>query len=138
MPRNPTAERLAGLPFTSATELKASRREILLAAWNRLETAKAVHELSQREEYQFWQEEFAQGLVCRYGGEGEELVRVYSDGPGIKITVNQELADTLPYNGTILVGVLVKAMSESLYKARGILPPESGRDEEHGKEHREG
>jgi len=125
--KNPTIERLAGLPFGSATELKAAQREILLTAWTRLEGAKAIHELTQREEYAFWRDEFARGLVCSYGGADRELVRVFSDSPGIKIAINQELATTIPVSETI-VGVLVKAMSESFattyYKAKGILGAE--------------
>lgn len=132
--KNPTIERLAGLPFSNATELKAAQREILLTAWTRLEGAKAMHELTQREEYVFWREEFARGLVCSYGGADRELVRVFSDSPGIKIAINQELAMTIPVSETI-VGILVKAMSESFattyYKAKGILPAEPVRAEDH-------
>jgi hypothetical protein len=139
MPRkNPTAERLAGLPFDTASDLKAAQREILLAAWTRLEGAKALHELTKREEYAFWREEFAQGLMCSYGGTNTELVRVFSDSPGIKIAINQELATTIPASATVL-GVLVKAMSESFantyYKAKGILPGEAVHTEDRGERH---
>ena len=130
--KNPTTEKLTGLPFKSATELKAAQRDSLLAAWTRLEEAKALHELTQREEYQFWREEFAQGLACRYGDEARELVRVYSDSPGIKITINPELVATLPASEAIL-GVLVKALSEAFattyYKAKGILPTDHRTEE---------
>ncbi len=123
--KNPTTERLAGLPFSSASELKAAQRDILLAMWTRLEGAKALHELTQREEYQFWREEFAQGLACRYGAADEELVRVFSDNVGINIAINLELASTIPASESILA-VLIKAMSESFattyYRAKGILP----------------
>ena len=130
--KNPTTERLAGLPFDTATDLKAAQREILRAARARLEGAKALHELTQREEYAFWREEFPRGLTCSYNGTGEELVRVFSDSPGIKIAINQQLATTMPASEAIL-GVLVKAMSESFantyYKAKGILPGEAPRAE---------
>lgn len=131
--KNRTAEKLAGLPFNTAAELKSAQQELLLAAWTRLESAKALHELTQREEYQFWREEFAQGLTCSYDGADQELVRVFSDSPGIKIAINRELAATTQASDAIL-GVLVKAMSESFattyYKAKGILPLESGNTEE--------
>jgi hypothetical protein len=131
--KNPTTEKLTGLPFKSAMDLKAAQREILLAAWTRLEEAKALHELTQREEYQFWREEFARGLACRYGEENKELVRVFSDSPGINITINPDLVATLPASEAIL-GVLVKALSEAFattyYKAKGILPTDHSRMEE--------
>jgi hypothetical protein len=131
--KNPTTEKLTGLPFKSATDLKAAQREILLAIWTRLEEAKALHELTQREEYQFWREEFAQGLACRYGEDARELVRVFSDSPGIKITINPDLVATLPASEAIL-GVLVKALSEAFastyYQAKGILPTDRSRTEE--------
>ncbi|WP_089718188.1 hypothetical protein [Candidatus Entotheonella palauensis] len=128
MPRkNTTTERLSGLPFASASELKTAQREILLAVWARLEQARVIDELTKRDEYQFWREEFAQGLVCAYDDEGNALVRVFSDSPGIKIAINRELVTTIPTSENI-VGVLVKAMSESFantyYKAKGLLPPE--------------
>ena len=125
--KNTTTERLAGLPFSNASELKSAQHEILLAAWARLEQARAIDELTKREEYQFWREEFAQGLVCAYGEATDALVRVFSDSPGIKIAINQDLATTIPSSEAIL-GVLVKSMSEAFantyYKAKGILPPE--------------
>jgi hypothetical protein len=130
--KNPTTEKLTGLPFKSAMDLKAAQREILLAAWTRLEEAKALHELTQREEYQFWREEFARGLACRYGEENKELVRVFSDSPGINITINPDLVATLPASEAIL-GVLVKALSEAFattyYKAKGILPTDHRTEE---------
>ncbi len=134
MPRkNPTTERLSGLPFESASELKSAQHEILLAMWTRLEQARAIDELTKREEYQFWREEFAQGLVCAYDDVSNALMRVYSDSPGIKITIHRELATTMPTSENI-VGVLVKAMSESFantyYKAKGILPPEPMRPDD--------
>ena len=133
--KNKTAEKLTGLPFNTAADLKAAQQELLLAAWTRLESAKALHNLTQREEYQFWRDEFARGLACSYDGSEQELVRVFSDSPGIKIAINKELAATIPASESIL-GVLVRAMSESFastyYKAKGILPLEPGQTEELG------
>jgi hypothetical protein len=76
-------------------------------------------------------------LVCDYGQESEELVRVFSEHPGIKIAVNKTLAATIPASEAI-VGVLVKSLSESFantyYKAKGVLPT----DDVGTKEHQEG
>ena len=130
--KNVTTERLAGLPFETASELKAAQQEIFLATWARLEQARAIDELTKRDEYQFWREEFAQGLVCAYGEVTDALVRVFSDSPGIKIAINQDLVMRVPASEAIL-GVLVRSMSESFantyYRAKGILPPDTIRAE---------
>jgi len=125
--KNVTLEKLAGLPFKTATDLKKAQEEVQLAIWRRLEEAKAIDTLTKRDEYKFWRDEFEAGLVCGYGEKDGNLVRVYSNGPGIKVNINEELAGSIPSSETLL-GVLVKAMSESFastyYKAKGILPIE--------------
>lgn len=127
--KNVTLEKLAGLPFKTASDLKKAQEEVQLVIWRRLEEAKAIDSLTQREEYKFWRDEFEAGLVCGYGEKDENLVRVFSDGPGIRVNINKELADTIPSSKDLL-GVLVKSMSEAFantyYKAKGILPVDSG------------
>jgi hypothetical protein len=76
--------------------------------------------------YKFWHEEFSNGLVCSYVEENDmSLVKVYSEGHGIKININKSLAVTAPLGETVL-NQLVRAMSESFattyYKAKGLLP----------------
>jgi hypothetical protein len=99
-----------------------------------MEEAKVIHEMLQRPEYKFWSEEFREGLVCGYGEKGDaNLVRVYSDGNGVKIAINRSLADAAPSAEAVL-GSLVKAMSESFattyYKAKGILSASEAQSEE--------
>ena len=88
-----------------------------------MEQARVMHELLQRPEYLFWREEFATGYGCRYSEQPEELVRVCSDSPGIKVTINKDLAS----DSENILGVLVKSLSESFsttyYTALRILPP---------------
>src|ERR1700738_4342047 len=110
--KNVTLEKLAGLPFKTATELKNAQEEVQLAIWKRLEEAKAIDALTKRPEYKFWRDEFESGLVCAYGEKNENLVRVYSNGPGIKVNINKELASSIP-SSEALLGVLVKSMSEA-------------------------
>ena len=125
-PANVTHERLAGLPFRKATDLKKAQDQILLSVWQRLEEAKALDGLLRRPEYEFWRQEFGRGLTCRYGDEGDDLVRVYSDGIGIKIAINETM--NTQESSEALLGTLVRSMSESFattyYKAKGILPLE--------------
>ncbi len=122
---NVTIEKLTGLPFENARELKEAQEELRLRVWRRLEEAKIIDELLQRGEYKFWSQEFKEGLTCSYGEKEENLVRVFSDGKGIKININRALAESSSSSEELL-GVLVKSMSESFattyYKAKGILP----------------
>ena len=119
------ATKMSGLPFKSAKELKEAQEDVRRSVWRRLEEAKVINEMIKREEFGFWTEEFREGLVCCYGEKKDNLVRVYSEGKGIKININKELADAAP-SSEALLGVLVKSMSESFantyYKAKGILP----------------
>ena len=124
---NTTTERLHGLPFDTATELKDAQKEILKTVWTQLESAKVLNELVSRPEYSFWKNEFGTGLLCVYGDDSEQLVRVYADTPvGIKIAITSQSS-----SNESLIGVLVKSMSESFaviyYKAKGILPQDTAR-----------
>jgi len=122
---NVTALKLSNLPFKSAKSLKDAQDQIRLQVWRRLEEAKIIHELLKLEEYSFWHEEFAKGLICGYSEDQDtSLVRVYSDGQGIKISINKSLAATAPLGETVL-NQLIKAMSESFsttyYRAKGLI-----------------
>jgi hypothetical protein len=132
--KNVTHEKLAGLPFSSAKAWKEAQDAVLMQVWRRMEEAKVIHEMLQRPEYKFWVEEFKEGLVCGYGEKGDaNLVRVFSDGNGVKIAINRSLADAAPSAEAVL-GSLVKAMSESFattyYKAKGILSASEAQTEE--------
>jgi hypothetical protein len=103
------------LSLTSAVS-ESAQQALLLAAWTRLESAKALHELTQREAYQFWREEFARGLACSYDGADEELVRVFSDSPGINIAINRDCVINhalLPHpGGTKKVAIAMSSKAE--------------------------
>jgi hypothetical protein len=123
--KNVTHEKLSGLPFKSARHWKEAQDAVLMQVWRRMEEAKVINELVKRPEYSFWHEEFREGLVCAYGEKSDvNLVRVFSEGNGIKIQINRSLADAAPSAEQVL-GALVRAMSESFaatyYRAKGIL-----------------
>lgn len=132
-PSNPTQEKLKGLPFESATELKKAQEQILREVWGRLEQARALNELIGRPEYAFWRAEFRSGLTCGYGDKKGQLVRVFSEGEGIQVDIDKDLASKTPSSENIL-GVLVRSLSESFpttyYKAKGIIPLETSDKEE--------
>lgn len=132
--KNVTHEKLAGLPFNSAKAWKEAQDAVQMQVWRRMEEAKVINEMVKRPEYKFWTEEFKEGLVCGYGEKGDaNLVRVYSDGNGVKIAINRSLADAAPSADAVL-GSLVKAMSESFattyYRAKGILSASEAQSEE--------
>ena len=131
---NVTNEKLAGLPFSSARAWKEAQDAVQMQVWRRMEEARVINEMLKRPEYKFWTEEFKEGLVCGYGEKGDaNLVRVYSDGHGVKIAINRTMADAAPSAEAVL-GSLVKAMSESFattyYKAKGILSASEALSEE--------
>lgn len=135
--KNVTHEKLAGLPFSTAKAWKEAQDAVQMQVWRRMEEAKVINDMIQRPEYQFWTQEFHEGLVCGYGEKGDaNLVRVYSNGQGIKIAINRSLADAAPSAEAVL-GSLVKAMSESFattyYKAKGILAASEAQAEERNK-----
>ena len=124
--QNVTVMKLSDVPFKTAKSLKDAQDQIRLQVWRRLEEAKVINEMLNLETYKFWHDEFSNGLLCSYVEEHDSsLVKVYSEGHGIKISINKSLAVTAPLGETVL-SQLVKAMSESFattyYRAKGIIP----------------
>ena len=123
---NPTRDKLAGLPFETASELKAARQEINLSVWRRLEEARQMNDLLARPEFSFVSKEFEKGFLCAYGERQQNIAHVFSDPKegGIKVLINKELTESGP--SAEIVGVMVKSLSasfaETYYKAKGILP----------------
>ncbi|RPJ79453.1 MAG: hypothetical protein EHM20_01370 [Alphaproteobacteria bacterium] len=123
---NVTIKKLEDLPFKTAKHLKEAQDQIRMQVWRRLEEAKVINEMLKLDTYSFWHDEFSNGLVCGYADEQDmSLVKVYSEGKGIKININRSLAATAPLGETVL-NQLIKAMSESFattyYRAKGLLP----------------
>lgn len=123
-----TREKLAGLPFERAADLKKAQDELRFQMWKRLENARLFNELSQKEEYQFIKQEFKHGLSCNYGDQADYLVKVFSEGLGVKIDINKDLVKNIP-NSKSFVETLIRSMgdtfSKSYYQAKGILAPDS-------------
>ncbi|MBB1180636.1 hypothetical protein DSM05_15955, partial [Pseudomonas sp. FW305-3-2-15-E-TSA4] len=65
----------------------------------------------EKDEYQFFIETFQKGLLCKYGENNGNLVRVFLGKDGIQIAINEEMKST--ENSEALLGVLIKSMSES-------------------------
>jgi hypothetical protein len=120
-----TRQRLESVPFEKASDLKKASEELRYQMWKRLENARLFHELSQKDEYKFIREEFVEGLSCNYGDRGAYLVRVFSEGVGVKIDINKDLVKTIP-SSKDFVETLIRSMgdtfSKSYYQVKGILP----------------
>lgn len=124
-PINATEKHLKGLPFRKATDMKKEQYEIRRNIWRRFEEAKVIDEYAQRDEYAFWRERFKKGMVCSYGADDSELVKVYADESGVvRIHINEKNGREIPPDE--LIEVLVRAVSASfndIYaKASGVLP----------------
>lgn len=122
---NVTKERLAGTPFDSAEALKSAQTEILTEIWREMERARAKRQLLQKDDYRFFIETFERGLLCKYGENNDNLVRVFLGPDGVQIAINEEMKST--ENSAALLGELIKSMSESFLtsylKAMGVLTP---------------
>lgn len=122
---NITHEKLAGLPFKMATEMKKEQTDIHMNVWKRFEEAKFIYELSQKPEYKFWNEKFQKGITCSYGHEKEELVKIFADKKGaLQININEKNRNDV--SAESLLEILIKTMSESFgdlyFRAIGVIP----------------
>lgn len=120
-----TRQKLEGLPFDTATARKKASDELRYKMWERLENARLFNELAQKPEYQFVLDEFRAGLACNYGDKTSYLVKVFSEGVGVKIDINKDLVNDIPTSKTF-VETLIRSMgdtfSKSYYQTKGILP----------------
>ena len=120
-------EKLGDLPFNSISEQKEFRDKVRRKVIRQLETAKAIEEFTKHPEYRFFREKFEKGMHCRYGKDVNDIVHVYMNDNGIQVDLNENV-NSEDQNQTLLVGTLVKSLSESLiasyYRAYGYIPSE--------------
>ena len=130
---NITKSKLKGTPFSSAEELKRAQAEILEDTWRKLERARTKMELTKKEEYRFFVETFRKGMVCKYGGKDDNLVRVSLEpDSSVKICISEEMKTK--ENSERLLGVLIESMSSSFltsyFKAMDIVEEETEIEEQ--------
>lgn len=122
-----TRGKLKGTPFSKAAEMNSASQEIRKKTWEQFERAKIFYELSQKPEYNFINEEFKEGLKCKYGDTPKHLVKVFSVGKGIEIDINRDLVKQIPQGGAFiecLIRSLGDTFSKSYYQAKGIMMPD--------------
>jgi hypothetical protein len=126
---NKTRSKLENTPFKSAAEMNEKSEEIQMEVWRRLEYARLFQKMTENENYEFVRQELQQGLTCGYGeNDGGYLVRVFSEGVGVKISINKDLVkDTEKSEGFVeaLIRSTADSFSKSYYQIKGMLPVES-------------
>lgn len=125
MEANKTRQKLENTPFKSAAEMNQASHEIQMQVWRRLEYSRVFQQMTDNENYKFVQDELKQGLTCDYGEEGAYLVRVYSEGVGVKISINKDLVKEIDKSEGF-VEALIRSTSDSFsksyYQIKGMLP----------------
>ena len=123
---NSAKKNLGSKPFRTVSEFKEFRENIRREVSRRLETAKAMEEMTSDDpEYAFFKERFKNGMSCKYGANQDDIVNV-SLTDKIEITISEEAKESATQNERELIGQLVKGMSNSLtisyFEAMGYLP----------------
>lgn len=122
---NKTRQKLENTPFKSASEMNQASHDIQMQVWKRLEYARVFQQMTDNENYKFVKDELEQGLTCGYGEEGAYLVRVYSEGVGVKISINKDLVKEVEKSEGF-VEALIRSTSDSFsksyYQIKGMLP----------------
>ena len=125
MEANTTRQKLENTPFKSAAEMNQASHDIQMQVWRRLEYSRVFQQMTDNENYKFVQDELKQGLTCGYGEEGAYLVRVFSEGVGVKISINKDLVKEVDKSEGF-VEALIRSTSDSFsksyYQIKGMLP----------------
>ncbi len=123
---NKTRSKLENTPFKSAAEMNNASKDIQMQVWRRLEYSRVFQQMTENENYEFIREELKQGLTCNYGNTVDgDLVRVFSEGVGIKISINKDLVKEID-KSEVFVEALIRSTSDSFsksyYQIKGMLP----------------
>lgn len=129
---NSAKQKLGQEPFRTVTEKKEFVDKIKRDVLTRLETAKAMEEFTNKQEYQFFKERFRKGVSCKYGPDINDIIHVSLYDEGIKVTISESAKKTEYPNELELINQLVKSVSESLivsyFEAMGYLPKDNDHD----------
>lgn len=123
-----TRSKIKGTPFKSARDLDSRSKEIQHEIWEQLTKAKHLNDLHERPEFSFVKSELAAGLEYRLSDDTEYFVKAFSEGVGVKVSVNEKKAKSLNSTPETLEAMLKacsKTFSDSYYELKGIKLPES-------------
>ena len=126
---NKTRSKLENTPFKSAAEMNEASQDIQMQVWRRLEYSRLFQKMTDNENYEFVKEELKHGLTCNYGNEVDgDLVRVFSEGVGIKISINKDLVKEIDKSEGFVEALIrstADSFSKSYYQIKGMLPVDS-------------
>jgi DNA-binding protein YbaB len=124
---NVTKRKLDNTPFKSVKEMEEASADIKMQVWKRLEYARQFQNMTENENYQFVKEELREGLSCVYGDNGDNLVKVFSEGKGVKVSINKDLVKEVEKSEAFVEALIrstADAFSKSYYQIKGMLPVE--------------
>lgn len=131
---NTTRSKLENTPFKTASEMNEASQEIQMQVWRRLEYSRLFQKMTENENYEFVKEELKQGLTCNYGDNVDGyLVRVFSEGVGINISINKDLVKEIDKSEGFVEALIrstADSFSKSYYQIKGMLPVDGAPVEE--------
>lgn len=130
---NKTRSKLENTPFKSASEMNRVSQDIQMQVWRRLEYSRLFQKMTENENYQFVKDELKQGLICNYGDNDGYLVKVFSEGVGIQISINKDLVKEIDKSEGFVEALIrstADSFSKSYYQIKGMLPVEGNEIQE--------
>lgn len=117
-----TRNRIQTSPFKSATELNKASDSIRHEQWTRLESARIANELINTEQFAIVKKELETGISCNFGSAQGDLVKVFSEGMGIQISLNKELFSEVndPEHAESVIRAVADTFSKSYLAIKGF------------------
>jgi hypothetical protein len=110
--KNSTEEKLRATPFSAVDALDLEENAIRLSVWRRFTESKVFEELLTKPEFRHILEELKAGLSCSMNSNlDKDLFRIYSDGRGLRLEVNDKMAASMGehqrhiFHGLIQTGI---------------------------------
>lgn len=120
-----TREKIKGTPFKSARDMENRSKEIQHELWEQLTRAKHLHELFDRPEFDFVKSQLAAGLEYKFESDSEFFVKAWSEGKGVKVSINDSIAKKLENNPNTIEAIIracSNSFSETLFGVLGLKP----------------
>jgi hypothetical protein len=119
-----TRSKIQTSPFKSVTELNKASDGIRHEQWTRLEAARIANELINTEQFAIIKKELETGISCNFGSAQGDLVKVFSEGMGIQISLNKELFSEVnaPDHAESVIRAVADTFSKSYLAIKGLTP----------------
>lgn len=125
--KNRSEERLRATPFDTVEELERETDSLRLAVWRRITEGKIIDELLSKPECKYLLDEWKAGLLCFFGSDSKNSIyKIYSEGQGLKLQLNQDFAKSLAdHEITFLEGVVragIEGYGALYLRSKSIIP----------------